>query len=231
MSYIKVQNLAVSYSKQIVLGNLNFEAKKSEFVSVVGKSGCGKTTFLNALAGLIPFKGEVYFSGTVGMVFQNNSVFPWMTVKNNIRFGLENLSLEETNQLVSASLHLAEINDRKDKYPCELSGGQIQRVALARTLAHDSDVLLMDEPYGALDADTRDKMQAWLLDIWSLTEKTVIFVTHNIEEAIFLADRIITLKNGGIDKEFTVDFGRPRNEDIKFLPKFNELKKEIHDSL
>src|SRR3989344_5805951 len=174
MSNISVKNLSVHYDGYCALKGVDFEAGKGEFVAIVGKSGSGKTTFLHALARFVEFSGDI-------------------SVPKNV--GLENETKEKRAQIVSEHLELAELEDKKDKYPAELSGGQVQRIALARSLAHNPEVLLMDEPYGALDAYTRDKMQQWLLDVWATHKKTVVYVTHDIEEAIFLADRVLVLND------------------------------------
>ena len=227
MSYITVKNVSVYYHGHCALKGVNFEATKGEFVAIVGKSGSGKTTFLNVLAHFIPYSGEISLPKKVGMVFQNYAVFPWFTVAENIAFGLEHEMKEQQAQIVCEHLKLAELEDKKDTYPAELSGGQVQRIALARALAPNPEVLLMDEPYGALDAYTRDHMQQWLLDVWTTHKKTVVFVTHNIEEAIFLADRVLILNHGTFIQEFRVPFPRPRYEEIKFTQEFNRLRREI----
>lgn len=231
MNHISVKNLDVHYDGYCALKDANFEADKGEFVAIVGKSGSGKTTFLHALARFIPFSGDISAPKNVGVVFQHYAVFPWFTASENIAFGLENETKEKRAQIVREHLKLAEIEDKKDKYPAELSGGQVQRIALARSLAHNPEVLLMDEPYGALDAYTRDKMQQWLLDVWATHKKTIVFVTHNIEEAIFLADRVLVLNHHKFTKEFMVPFARPRHEEVKFTPEFNRLRKEIFESI
>ena len=168
---------------------------------------------------------------TIGMIFQNYAMFPWLTVSENIAFGLSNQPREKRAQIVQEHLKIAGLEDKKNKYPAELSGGQIQRVALARSLAPNPEVLLMDEPYGALDAYTRDKMQQWLLNVWETHKKTIIFVTHSIEEAIFLADRVLVLNHQKFTKQFMVPFLRPRREEIKFIPAFNQLRKDILESI
>lgn len=229
--FISVNNMSVDYNGLPVLKDINFQAEKGEFVAIVGKSGSGKTTFLYALAGLIQFAGQILIPQTIGVVFQQYAVFPWLSVVENIGFGLEQYSISGKEQITRGHLALADLQDKKDKYPAELSGGQIQRVALARSLAHNPEVLLMDEPYGALDAYTRDKMQQWLLDVWSADKKTVIFVTHNIEEAIFLADRVLVLNQGRFIREHAILFPRPRKEIIKYESDFNQIKKSIYDSL
>ena len=231
MSNISVKNLSVHYDGYCALKGVDFEAGKGEFVAIVGKSGSGKTTFLHALARFVEFSGDISVPKNVGMVFQHYAVFPWFTASENIAFGLENETKEKRAQIVSEHLELAELEDKKDKYPAELSGGQVQRIALARSLAHNPEVLLMDEPYGALDAYTRDKMQQWLLDIWTTHKKTIVFVTHNIEEAIFLADRVLVLNDQKFVGEYKISFSRPRNESIKFSPEFNKLRQQIFESL
>lgn len=231
MNDISVRNLSVYYQSLCILEHLDFEASKGEFVAIVGKSGSGKTTFLHALARFVQFSGDVSVPGNIGMVFQHHAVFPWLTVFENIAFGLEYETKEAQARIVGEHLQLAGLEDKKDKYPAELSGGQVQRVALARSLAYDPEVLLMDEPYGALDAYTRDKMQEWLLDVWTKRKKTIVFVTHNIEEAIFLADRVLVLYNRRFTGEYVIPFARPRDGSIKFSPEFNELKQRIFASL
>src|SRR3989344_6015016 len=231
MSNISVKNLSVHYDGYCALKGVDFEAGKGEFVAIVGKSGSGKTTFLHALARFVEFSGDISVPKNVGMVFQHYAVFPWFTASENIAFGLENETKERRAQIVREHLKPAELEDKKEKYPAELSGGQVQRIALARSLAHNPEVLLMDEPYGALDAYTRDKMQQWLLDIWTTHKKTIVLVTHNIEEAIFLADRILVLNDQKFVGEYKISFSRPRNESIKFSPEFNKLRQQIFESL
>lgn len=231
MSHIVIKNLSVKYGDSQVLKDLQFEVDQGEFVAIVGKSGCGKTTLLYALAGFITFYGEVSIPRNLGVIFQRHSVFPWLTVSENIGFGLKDENKIEQMKIVQKHLKLTELEDKKDKYPDELSMGQVQRIALARSLAHNPEVLLMDEPFGALDEYTRDKMQQWLLNIWAKNKKTILFVTHDIEEAVFLADRILVLDLNKITKEFMVPFPRPRYDNLKLSPEFNQLKGEIIESL
>lgn len=220
-----VKRLSVGYGKTTVIENLDLEAAEGEFVVVVGESGCGKTTLLNAIAGFIPYAGEIKRPLRFGFVFQNYAVFPWMNVKDNIAFGMER------NREVRHYIAMVGLEGKEDFYPFQLSGGQVQRVALARTLAADPDLILMDEPYGSLDVYTRDRMQQWLLEIWERERKTIVFVTHSIDEAIFLADRILVLKEGKIRYEFPVKLERPRAGDIKFDRRFIELKKGVIESV
>ena len=222
MNTLILKNLSVDYDGNQVLNNVELEIKEGEFIAIVGQSGCGKTTLLNAISGFITHQGEIKKPSKIGVVFQNYAVFPWLSVESNISFGLEN-----SNKIVEHYLKMIDLKDKKDNYPFELSGGQIQRVALARTLASNPDLILMDEPYGALDVYTRDKMQKWLLDIWKEEKKTIVFVTHSIDEAIFLADRVFILKDKKIKNEFKIEFKRPRNENIKFDNRFIELKSKI----
>lgn len=229
MNQISVHNLSVHYGDNQVLKDINFSVKQGEFVTIVGKSGSGKTTFLHALANLIPYTGTIETSGEAGIILQKHAIFPWLTVSGNIAFGLKNQ--KDRNRVIDEYLTLAGLEEKRDKYPAELSGGQVQRVALARALAHNPEVLLMDEPYGALDAYTRDKMQQWLLNVWTQHKKTIIFVTHDIEEAIFLSDRVFILDNGKFTHEFTVPFERPREENIKFTAEFGNLRKRIFGAI
>ncbi len=219
---ISVKNLHVSYRDHAVIRDLSFEVKEGEFVAIVGKSGVGKSTILHAIAGLVPYTGEIIAPKKTGMVFQQNALFPWMTVAENITFGLPD---GVQQGVIKEYLALIDLKEKRNRYPAELSGGQVQRVALARTLAHNPDVLLMDAPYGELDTHTREQMQLWLLDVWEKQRKTVIFVTHSIEEALFLADRVFVLRDDLV--EFTVPFARPRCEEMKFDPAFVSLRREI----
>jgi len=228
---ITAKNLSVSYGTLLVLENIDLQVGQGEFLSLVGQSGCGKTTLLNALAGFIGASGEMHVPGKIGVVFQDYSVFPWMTVAENIAFGLTNGSRQDHNAIVASHLKLIRLEDRADRYPAELSGGQIQRVGIARALAANPDVIFMDEPYGALDRDTRERMQKWLLDVWNDQHKTIIFVTHDMEEALFLSDRILVVSNKTISREFRVPFERPRNEELKFSQEFITLKKTVLEAI
>lgn len=231
MSRLVVKGLSVERAGVFVLRDVSLEANDGEFIVIVGASGSGKTTFLHALAGFIPANGEKVVPGRIGVVFQRDAVFPWFTVFQNIAFALEGGDRDIRWQLIREHLRLAELEDKGDVYPAQLSGGQIQRVALARALIHTPEILFMDEPYGALDAYTRGKMREWLLQVWMVHRTTVIFVTHDIEEAIFLADRVCVLRDGTLAEEFTIPFPRPRQEDVTFTPEFNALKKNIFEAI
>lgn len=215
-----------------------------EFVVFVGPSGCGKTTLLKIIAGLeFPTTGEVIFDGEKisttgrdrGMVFQDFALFPWLTVRENIAFGLrlQKMSEEKIEDTVLYYLKITGLKQFSQNYPTSLSGGMQQRVAIARTLANNPKILLMDEPFGALDLQTRSKMQEFLSKLWEENHKTVVFVTHDIEEAIFLADRVFLLSKrpATVKQEFKIEFPRPRTHDLKFDDKFFKLKKQIAQML
>jgi ABC-type nitrate/sulfonate/bicarbonate transport system ATPase subunit len=163
----------------------------------------------------------------IGVVFQDYSVFPWMTVARNIAFGLDDLDGTVKAATVEHYLELIQLKDKARRYPGELSGGQVQRVAIARAFAPEPDLILMDEPFGSLDRHTRDRMQHWLLGVWNERHKTIVFVTHDIEEAVFLSDRVIVLGQRKIEGEFTVSFGRPRPEGLKFADEFVHMKQQV----
>jgi len=208
----------------IALDNISARVEKGEFLCILGPSGCGKTTLLRMIGGLDqPTSGEIEVEGTpvtgpdprLAMIFQEYSLYPWRTVRANVGFGLQMRGLphEERTEIVNRFIGLVGLEGFGDSYPYELSGGMRQRVAVARALATNPAVLLMDEPFGALDAQTRNRMQKELLLIWEKTKKTVIFVTHSVDEAVFLADRIIVLsaRPGRVAGTYDVDMPRPRD--------------------
>jgi NitT/TauT family transport system ATP-binding protein len=213
--------------------NISIDVRDEEFICILGPSGCGKTTLLRIIAGLDhPTSGRVVIDGTVidspnrklGMIFQDYSLYPWRTVNENIAFGLElqGVPKEQRAAIVQKYLELTGLAEFGTSYPYELSGGMRQRVAVVRALAIDPKVLLMDEPFGALDAQTRNKLQYDLLDIWGKTKKTVLFVTHSVDEAVFLADRIIVLtpRPGMICETILIDLPRPRDRTSIEFAKF-----------
>ncbi|PWC79767.1 ABC transporter ATP-binding protein [Azospirillum sp. TSH64] len=231
------KTFAVGAQKIVALQNIDLDIRKGEFVCLLGPSGCGKSTLLNAVAGFQPpTKGTVTVDGRTitepgpdrGMVFQEYALFPWMTVAQNVAFGLEikGMSKAEIAERVEWLLQKLHLQDFRNRFPKDLSGGMRQRVAIARVLALDSPILLMDEPFGALDALTRRTLQDELLRIWEEVGKTILFVTHSIEESIYLADRIIvmTYRPGTIKRDVVVDMPRPRDGSA---PEFNRLKREL----
>ncbi len=222
------------------LDGLSLGVRDSEFVTIVGPSGCGKSTLLRIVAGLIePSAGEVSVDGRLvegpgadrGMVFQSYTLFPWLTVQGNVEFGLSlrGRPAEERAQTARRYIELVGLEGTEPAYPKELSGGMQQRVAIARALANDPSILLMDEPFGALDAQTREIMQELLLAVWEKTHKTVLFVTHDIEEAVLLSDRIyvMTARPGQIKAEVAVALPRPREAGVADTPEFIALRKQV----
>ncbi|WP_096201451.1 ABC transporter ATP-binding protein [Bacillus sp. FJAT-45350] len=223
-----------------VFENIDLNVKTGEFVSLLGPSGCGKSTLLNIIAGL-----DSASTGTVtaedkivkapgsdrGVVFQEAALMPWMTVLDNVMFALKKkLSKDEAKKRAIEYLKLVHLSKFIDSYPHELSGGMKQRVSIARALAMDPSILLMDEPFGALDEQTRSTLHKEVQFIWETTRKTIVFVTHNIRESILLSDRIILMgtRPGGIIGEFTVDLPRPRKQ---ASPEFVELEEKIMSQL
>ncbi|MBV8715892.1 MAG: ABC transporter ATP-binding protein [Chloroflexi bacterium] len=220
----------------VALRDISLDIEAGEFISLVGASGCGKTTLLRVVDGLVaPTHGEVLVDGARvtrpgpdrGFVFQQDALFPWRTVLNNIIFGLEVQGRAKHEALVRADalVRLVGLGGFEHHYPHELSGGMRQRANLARALTIDPDILLMDEPFAALDAQTREIMQAELLRIWRSDRKTVMFVTHQIDEAVYLADRVVvmTSRPGQIKAVLDVDIPRPRDLSVKRTPRFLEL--------
>jgi NitT/TauT family transport system ATP-binding protein len=220
---------------------IDLEITRGEFVCLLGPSGCGKSTLLNAVAGFsLPTSGVIEVDGVAikepgpdrGMVFQEYALFPWMTVEQNIAFGLQikKTTKPVIQEKVDALLAMLHLEDFRNRYPKDLSGGMRQRVAIARVLAIDSPIMLMDEPFGALDALTRRNLQDELLRLWTELRKTILFVTHSIEEALYLADRtvVMTYRPGTIKRDLVVDLDRPR--DVA-SPAFNALKKELSQLL
>src|SRR5437870_2801081 len=222
------------------LRDVSIEVEAGQFVSMVGASGCGKTTLLRIADGLTaPTRGEVFVDGRQvtapgpdrGFVFQQDALFPWRTVLDNVIFGLEVQGRKKSESRARADglLRLVGLAGFEQHFPHELSGGMRQRANLARALTIDPDVLLMDEPFASLDAQTREIMQAELLRIWRSNKKTVLFVTHQIDEAVFLADRVVvmTSRPGQIKAVLSVDIPRPRDLSVKRTPRFLELVDEI----
>jgi len=223
------------------LRDINLTFGDNEFVCIIGRSGCGKSTLLNIVAGFVkPTAGTVRIDGEPvsrpgggkGVVFQNLALFPWLTAERNIEFGCKQIGMraEERRRVVDELIDLVHLTDSANKFPFELSGGMQQRVAIARALAIDPIILLMDEPFGALDEQTRMGMQTELLRIWASRRKTVMFITHSVSESIVLADRIVVFGSnpGHVKKEFQIPFPRPRN---RLHADFVALEAEIQDAL
>ena len=231
-------------SQLLVLDRINFNIYPNEFVCIVGASGCGKSTLLNIIAGLMPAS-----SGTVkinskkllgpgadrGMVFQNYTLFPWLSVAENIAFGLKlkKIPSAQRREIIRYYLEIIGLTKFAHAYPKELSGGMKQRIAIARALANQPEILLLDEPFGALDAQTKEQMQEFLLELWEKTHITLLMITHDIEEAIFLAQKIYVMSAhpGAIKQEIKIYLPEQRHLDIKLTTKFIEYKRQVIQAL
>ena len=222
------------------LDDITFDVHAREFVCVLGPSGSGKTTLLRTVAGLIkPTSGAVTFADQrqlrIGMVFQQANLMPWRTVTENIKLPLEVTGVDDASARlkVQEMIELVGLTGFADALPRDLSGGMAQRVAIARALIHDPDLLLLDEPFASLDAMTRERMWTELSRIWQSHQKTVIMVTHSINESLFLADRVLVLtqRPGKIKMDMEVDLPRPRNDDIRYTPHFGNLARRLRGAI
>ncbi|WP_374250006.1 ABC transporter ATP-binding protein [Xanthobacter sp.] len=245
MAHLTVSNISKSFAGLPVLVDQSLEVQEGEFVALLGPSGCGKSTLLQIINGLVSAdSGRVVLDGKDitgrtgsgrGMVFQGSDLFPWRTALENVAFGLEVMGVSKAERTRRAMhyLHMVGLDGAADKWPHQLSGGMQQRVGIARAFCIQPSLLLMDEPFGALDVQTRDILQDELVRIWEAERKMVLFVTHGIEEALYLADRILVFSKrpAHVLKEITVPFERPRREDMKLAPEFLELRREISDLL
>ena len=224
----------------LAVDDMSLDIARGEFVTIVGSSGCGKTSFLYAIDGLLPIHGgEILVRGRAvdgpghdrAVVFQEFGLFPWRSVLSNIAFGLEVRKVPKAQRLAKARAlaELVGLTGFEERYPHELSGGMRQRVGIARALAIEPEILLMDEPFGALDAQTRESMQEELLRIWQSTGTTVVFVTHDIDEAVYLADRVVVMsaRPGRLREIVPVDLPRPRPAEVKAEPRFVELRQHL----
>ena len=246
---LEVRDLFKSYGvkgnqKLMVLQDINFKIYPREFVCLVGSSGCGKSTLLNIVAGLIkPTVGEVLVDGRVvtgpgsdrGMVFQGYTLYPWLTVAQNIAFGLQlrRLPKSEQRERVAYFLNVVGLTQFANSHPKQLSGGMKQRVSIARALANEPAVLLMDEPFGALDAQTKEQMQQFLMELWEQTHTTVLMITHDVEEAIFLSQRIYVMgsRPGQLKLEVPIALPEHRDLEMKLSSKFIGIKRDIIHAL
>ena len=241
---VHVENVVKKFNgrggEMVALNGVTLDIHDNEFICVVGPSGCGKSTLLNIIAGLLEStSGQVYCDGELvtgtgterGVVFQQYALFPWLTVKKNVRFALEMRGIkgQEADDLAMKYLEKVDLVKFADHYPKELSGGMKQRVAIARAYAADPQVLLMDEPFGALDAQTRTQLQSELLETWEKDRKTCFFITHDVDEAIILAQKVIVMsaRPGRIKEIVDIDIPYPRDQETKMSPRFLELKNQI----
>lgn len=241
---VQIDNVKKIYQgrngQTVALNGVSFDIRENEFVCVVGPSGCGKSTLLNIIAGLShPTEGRILLDGKEivdtgterGVVFQQYALFPWLTVRKNIEFGLKlkKLSKGKIREITDRYLDMVDLKTFADSYPKELSGGMKQRVAIARAYAVSPEVLLMDEPFGALDAQTRTQLQSDLLDTWQKERKTCFFITHDVEEAIILAQRVVIMsaRPGRVKEIVDVNIPYPRTQETKMSKEFLELKNYI----
>ncbi|SCP99691.1 ABC transporter ATP-binding protein [Anaerobium acetethylicum] len=241
---VKIDNVRKVFNtrngEMVALNGVSLDIMENEFICVVGPSGCGKSTLLNIIAGLSEAtSGTVYCDGKEvtgtgterGVVFQQYALFPWMTVKKNVEFGLklQGKGREEASEIAMKYLKMVDLQDFANHYPKELSGGMKQRVAIARAYAVNPSVLLMDEPFGALDAQTRTQLQSELLETWQKERKTCFFITHDVDEAIILAQKVIIMsaRPGRIKEIVDIDIPYPRNQETKMTKEFLDLKNHI----
>lgn len=245
---LDINHLSLSYSVDekplTIIDDLTLSIEKNKFIVFLGPSGCGKTSFLKLLAGLIkPTSGEIVLNGKKiegpskerGVVFQHFSLYPWLTVRKNIAFGLELKKIDQAkqNEIVNHYLTIINLKQYADFYPNHLSGGMQQRVAIGRMLANNPEILLMDEPFGSLDSQTREQMQDFLIKMYEKEKKTIIFITHDVVEAMLLADTIYVMsaKPMHIKRSFDMPFPRPRTHQLKYTNEFFELEKMIAKEL
>ena len=245
---LSVHGLSKSFVYQgnplTVLDDVDIELKANEFICLVGASGCGKSTLLKIIAGLMsPTQGEVHVEGEAvdgpgsdrGMVFQSYSLFPWLTVAKNIEFGLklQKLPKKERQERIAYYLDVVGLTRFANAFPKQLSGGMKQRAAIARALANEPEVMLMDEPFGALDAQTKEQLQQFMQEIWERTHMTILMVTHDVEEAIFLSHRVYIMDShpGRIRENLQISLPEHRELEIKRTPDFLNLKRYITDQL
>ena len=240
---IRARGLTKRYGELTVFSGVDLDLAAREIVALVGPSGCGKTTLLRCIDGLIPCEGEIIVDGRrvtapppgVAMVFQHFGLFPWKTVYDNVAYGLRmaGASAAEVARRVPAFIGLVGLSGFERAYPYQISGGMQQRCGLARALAIEPTVLLMDEPFAAVDAQTREILQFELLRIWERQPTTMLFVTHSIEEAVLMGDRVVVLKGrpSHVDQDIAIDLPRPRSRETLSLPRFSELREQVWGNL
>lgn len=236
---VQVHNLTKKFGDLLVLDNISFNVNKGDLLCVVGPTGCGKTTFLNSLTKIYDItSGEILLDGqpvdpkkdNIAYIFQGNSTMPWLTVEKNIAFGLEikHTPKEKRDELVNKYMEIVGLTDYRNYYPNQLSSSMLQRVSIARAFATEPELLLMDEPYGQLDIELRFKLEDELIKLWQMTGTTVIFITHNIEEAVYLGEQIMVLTNKPTTVKKMLDVDMPHPRDIA-SEEFVHLREEVTD--
>ena len=244
MAKLDIQDLSIYFDDLHVLDNISFQLAEGDFVSLLGPSGCGKSTLLNLVAGLLaPTSGTISRDGIPvtapgpdrSMVFQDDAVFPWYTVAQNVEYGLRVKGVEKTERRAKAQsfVDLVGLTGREDAYPYQLSGGMRKRVDVARALAAEPDVLLMDEPFASLDAMTKTRLQAEFLRIWEDSRATVLFVTHDVEEALYMSERVFVMSTepGRLFHQTDVPFPHPRGVSLRTSTAFQDQRAELIDAL
>ena len=239
-NFIKLEHIYFRYDDRWVIEDFHLSIREQEFVSIVGASGCGKSTLLNIIAGLLPpSKGKVVLKELEithpgpdrTMVFQDDAVFPWYTVRQNVEYGLKikRMKSGEMKEIVDHHLRLVGLKDAEDLFPRQLSGGMRKRVDVARAISTNPEVLLMDEPFAALDVLTKENLQTEFLNIWNNNPMTVIFVTHDLEEALYMSDRVVVMSRepGEVKRVVEIPFDRPRYPELKTSPAFQEMRREL----
>ena len=237
---IQIEHVYFRYDDRWIIEDFHLSILDQEFVTIVGASGCGKSTLLNIIAGLLPpSKGRVVLKGNEithpgpdrTMVFQDDAVFPWYTVRQNIEYGLkiQKIKSGEMKRLVDHHVNLVGLKGAEDLYPRQLSGGMRKRVDVARAVATNPEVLLMDEPFAALDVLTKEKLQTEFLNIWNNNPITVVFVTHDLEEALYMSDRVVVMSSepGEVKRVVDIPFDRPRDPELKTHPEFQEMRRDL----
>lgn len=238
---IRIEHLDFAYSSgPLIVEDFDLAIQDQEFITIVGASGCGKSTLLNILAGLLPpSNGKVYLRGKEitrpgpdrAMVFQDDAVFPWYTVRDNVEYGLkiQKHPASVRKELVNHYLDLVGLRDAQNLFPRQLSGGMRKRVDVARAVATKPEVLLMDEPFAALDVLTKERLQEEFLNIWNDNRMTVVFVTHDLEEALYMSDRVVVMRSqpGRVQRVVSVPFSRPRDTDLKTTAKFQDMRRDL----
>lgn len=231
MNAFHIHGLVKTLGGRRVLNGIDLDVFQGEFVSIVGKSGCGKSTLLNCLAGFLPYEGELHRPPSVGFVFQAHALYSFMNCRANIALGLGNLPRQDRNDRVDKYLEIIGLPGYGDKYPWQLSGGESQRIAIARAFAPNPDAVLLDEPFSALDALRREAMMSWLLEFLTHQPMTILLVTHWIDEAILPASRVVVIEQGKVGNIFRVALPLNRTDSLRTTPAFATMRQAIKDSI